>query len=257
MINLNKMSQYIDPKLLELFALNKPFTQNLTKWQDDRLKDKYDHNYFEYSAQPSEEEFQKAFTYQKERGDNFIKLEGNFPLKNSFGMEEGITLTMTLKEDRPEWKTNPNVRIATPTIEELEEIELKHYGEIYGRDFTIRNIRRNYEKLNYIGAYLDETLVGACYYFAVDGVACFDGLLVDTDYRGRYIATTIIKEVVKRTLGNVLFLHADDDDTPKEMYEKMGFEVINKVYEYSCSDLSEMSINEKGGLNNPSLTNGI
>lgn len=243
MSSLNKLSQYIDKRMVEIFALNIPFTANLTKWQDDRLKDKYDHNYFEYSSQPSEEEFQKAIAYQKESGNNFIKLEGNFPLKNSFGLEESITLTMTLKKDRPEWKPNSDVRIATPTIEELEGIELKHYGEIYGRDFTIRNIRRNYEKLNYIGAYLDDKLVGACYYFAADRAACLDGLLVDTDYRGKYIATTIIDEVVKRTQGNILFLHADADDTPKEMYEKMGFDVVNRVYEYFCSDLSEILIN--------------
>lgn len=243
MINLKTQSRMIEHKMATLFCVNKLFTRNLNKWEDNDLKDKYDHNYFEYSAQPSKEEFQKAFAYQKERGDNFIKLEGNFPLKNSFGIEEGITLTMALKEDRAEWKTNPDVRFDVPTIEELEEIELKHYGEIYGRDFTVRNIRHNYEKLNYIGAYLEERLVGVCYYFVADGAACFDGLLVDTDYRGKYIATTIIEEVVKRTQGNVLFLHADANDTPKEMYEKMGFEVVDKLYEYCCGDLNEISIN--------------
>lgn len=243
MTRLSMMSQYIDKKMLELFALNKPFTPNLTKWQDDRLKDKYDHNFFEYSAQPSKEEIQKAIACQKENGDSFIKLEGNSPLENSFGIEEGITLTMALNEDRPEWKTNSDIKFATPTIEELEEIELKHYGEIYGRDFTVRNIRRNYEKLNYVGAYLDKKLVGACYYYDADGVACLDGLLVDTDHRKRYIASAIIAEVVKRTPGSVLFLHAADDDTPKEMYEKMGFIVVNKVYAYFCSDFSEISIN--------------
>ena len=245
MRNLSQLSQSLEQKMLELFAVNQPFSQNLTKWQDDGLKDKYDHNYFEYSARPSEEEFQKALDYQKDRGDNFIKLEGRFPLKDSFGMEGGIILTMALKKDRPQWKTNADVRIATPIIEELEEIELKHYGEIYGRDFCIRNIRHNYEKLTYVGAYLNEKLVGACYYFSADGATCFDGLIVDADYRGKYIATTIIAEVVKRIRGNVLFLHADDDDTPKEMYEKMGFEAVGKVYEYSCTNLSEIAIKEK------------
>lgn len=68
---MNKKAKYIDRKMLELFASNKPFTQNLTKWQDDILKDKYDHN--------------------------FIKLECDFPLKNSFGIEEGITLDNEIK----------------------------------------------------------------------------------------------------------------------------------------------------------------
>lgn len=29
-----------------------------------------------------------------------------------------------------------------------------------------------------------------------------------------------------------MFLHADADDTPKEMYGKMGFETIDQMYEY-------------------------
>ena len=29
-----------------------------------------------------------------------------------------------------------------------------------------------------------------------------------------------------------MFLHADADDTPKEMYRKMGFESVDELYEY-------------------------
>lgn len=243
MINLKTQSRMIEHKMATLFCVNKLFTRNLNKWEDNDLKDKYDHNCFEYSAQPSKEEFQKALAYQKERGDNFIKLEGDFPLKDSFGIEEDITLTMALKTERPEWKINSDITFAEPSVEELEEIELKHYGEIYGRDFCTRNIRHNYEKLPYIGAYLNGKLVGACYYFSTEGATCFDGLIVDTDYRGKYIGTSIIAEIVKREQGNQVFLHADANDTPKEMYEKMGFEVVDKLYEYCCGDLNEISIN--------------
>ena len=34
----------------------------------------------------------------------------------------------------------------------------------------------------------------------------------------------------------------NEDDTPKEMYEKMGFETVDKLYEYTCLDLGRLSV---------------
>ena len=63
------------------------FSEHLTKREDNELRDKYDHNAFCYSGQPSEDEVRAALAYQKERGDTFLKLEGYEPLANAFGME--------------------------------------------------------------------------------------------------------------------------------------------------------------------------
>lgn len=222
----------LERKMVELFSKPKPFSPHLTKWEDNTLPDKYDHNSFVYCGQPSEEEWQRALQYQRDRGDSFIKLEGDEPLSHSFGLEQGICLTMAFSGSPSNWKTNKNLIFKKPTIKELETIEIKHYGESYGVDFCRRNIQRLYGKLHYIGAYFDEKPVGIVYYYAENGYACFDGLLVDRDYRQQAIGTSLIAEIARRVPEHVLILHADADDTPKEMYEKMGFQEVARQYEY-------------------------
>ncbi|MBO4331187.1 MAG: GNAT family N-acetyltransferase [Oscillospiraceae bacterium] len=230
-----------EERLISLFSERRPFSEHLAKWEDKLLPDKYDQNFFEYSGQPTKEEFAKAVQYQKELGAGFIKLEGNAPLADSFGIEAGVTLTMTLKSDGAGWKTNPSLSFRTPPIKELEKLDVSYSGPLYGEDFSRRNIRRLYEKLTFHGAYLDEYLVGACYSFSSDGLTCIDGLIVDEAHRKKYIATSLIAHIKRSFPGTVLFLHADEDDTPKEMYKKMGFEITDRLYEYLCTDIGKMA----------------
>ena len=232
--------------MARMFSISRPFSDHLTKWEDDALPDKYDHNCFEYSAQPSADEFQRALAYQRKKKANFIKLEGDFALTDMFGLDAGVTLTMVLQETRTAWKINDALQFHTPSFSDLEALEVKHYGPVYGEDFSHRNIRRLNEKLDYIGAYTDNRLAGACYIFRTkpsrshNHLTCIDGILVDTDYRNRYIATSLIAHVRQLYAEDMIFLHADEEDTPKDMYCKMGFAVVDKLYEYTCSDVVKL-----------------
>ena len=100
------------------------------------------------------------------------------------------------------------------------------------------------EKLTYLGAYLGGKLAGDCYIFASDGYVCMDGLLVDEDFRHQYIAMTLMKHIAEKAQerGEILYLHADSEDTPKELYAKMGFQAVDKLYEYLCTDFSKLKI---------------
>lgn len=229
-------TRLVEEKMARIFSEKKRFSDHLYKWEDSLLPDKYDHNCFEYTGQPTKEEYQKALEYQKNRGDIFIKLEGDHPLSNSFGLEMDITVTMELK-NRSSWTRNHSVRFAVPTLEEMERIEVKHFGPIYGESFTRRNVRRLYHKLQYHGAYLNHVLAGACYSFPSDGMTCIDGLIVDEAFRHQYVATSLIAHIADISPGSTLFLHADEMDTPKEMYLRMGFEIIDLLYEYCKTDL--------------------
>lgn len=235
-----------DEKFYRLFSTFHAFSEHLTKREDSELRDKYDHNAFCYYSQPSADEVRAALAYQKERGDTFLKLEGYEPLANAFGMECEETLTMVLppETDIRSWKTNPDVSIKAPDADQLEQHELKYYGPLYGDDFTVRNNRHLREKLTYLGAYLDGKLAGDCYIFASDGYVCMDGLLVDEDFRHQYIAMTLMKHIAEKAQerGEILYLHADSEDTPKELYAKMGFQAVDKLYEYLCTDFSKLKI---------------
>ena len=232
-----------------IFSVKRSFSDHLKRWEDNELPDKYDHNCFEYSAQPTREEFERALEHQRERGDKFIKLEGDFPLADDFGLSAGVTLTMRLFGSADDWKVNDQIQIKNPRYKDIKEIELKHFGRAYGEDFTVRNMDRLFEYLDYRGAYIGDKLVGAYYFFSSDGYTCVDGLIVDEEYRHRYIATTLLKHAVSEAAGNVVFLHADMDDTPKEMYEKMGFREVDRLYEYLSVDLE--SLPHSGGSTRP------
>lgn len=236
----------IDERFTALFSVSRPFSEHLTKREDDQLRDKYDHNSFFYSGQPSVEEVRAALAYQKARGDAFLKLEGHEPLGNAFGLEGDSTLTMVLPKDADisGWKINSEVSIRTPDFDELEQHELRYYGPLYGEDFTVRNNHRLREKLTFLGAYWDGQLAGSCYIYPSGGYVCMDSLLVGEEFRHRYIATTLIRHVAEtaQKRGEVLYLHADPDDTPKDMYAKMGFQVTDKAYEYLCTDFSKLKL---------------
>ena len=232
-------TRIIEEKIRQLFSVKKPFSEHFSKWEDDLLPDKYDHNCFEYSAQPSKEEFRKALDYQKNLGASFIKLEGDAPLDDDFGLEKSITATMVLKNKACQWKQNSDLVFRAPTLPELTDIEVKHYGKVYGEDFCRRNMARLFDKFTYHGAYIGNHLVGACYSYTDDNMTCIDGLIVDEDFRKQYIATSLIAHIKELHPNDTLLLHADMEDTPKDMYIKMGFEIVDKLYEYSCQDLSK------------------
>ena len=225
-----------------LFSSERPFSAHLTKWEDPLLPDKYDHNCFFCSGQPEKEEFAAALAYQRDRGAPFLKLESDAPLQNSFGLEESVTLTMTLRSACDGWRQNPRVTFGTPTLPEAEALEVRHYGPVYGEDFTRCNLRRLFGALTYHGAYLDGRLAGMCYTFEHEGCVCLDGLLTDETCRGQGVATTLLRRLAKQNEGKLLFLHADADDTPRRMYEKLGFCETDKLYEYLCTELGALTV---------------
>ena len=220
-----------------IFSVRRSFSEHLKRREDNELPDKYDNNCFEYSAQPTQEEFENALAFQRERGDTFIKLEGRFPLENDFGLSSDVTLTMQLLGSTDDWIANDEIEIKEPRYKDILEIELKHFGQVYGEDFTRRNAGHLHEYLDYRGAYLDEKLVGAYYFYSSNGYTCLDGLIVDEDCRHRYIATALLKHAVNEAAGNVVFLHADAYDTPREMYEKLGFREADRLYEYLSAEI--------------------
>lgn len=230
-----------------LFSTCAPFSAHLYKWSDAALPDMYDHNAFFLTDAPEAAELDAAAAYQRANGLGFLKLESRLPLAPSqqerLGLEEGTTYTMALApERRRTWKRNPNVEIRDLKQYDIQSdllaIELANYGSVYGEDFVARKLLRYAQaarecpRLHYYGAYLDGRIAGACYAFAADGYTGMDGLIVDPAARKQYVATTLLSGVIE-ALGGEAYLHADADDTPRFMYERMGFCLADVLYEYN------------------------
>ncbi len=229
-----------------IFSEEYRFSEHLYKQSDAKLPDMYHHNAFITDGIPTEEELTAAERLQKENGQKFFLIKSKEPLPSvlirQFGLEEDITDTMLLQEHYFEkWKCNPSVIVIDRKDSDIENdilsTELKNYGSAYGVDFVKRKMRRylemseKYDGFHYFGAYIDDIIAGACYAFCTENVICIDGLVVNKEFRKQYVATTLLSHIVK-TLGDKIFLHADANDTPKHIYERMGFHTIESMYEY-------------------------
>lgn len=233
----------------QLFSQKRAFSEHMEKWQDDDLYDMYDHNQFvPLLDDPTGKELEQAIAYQRQLGRGFLKIDTREKLDEAlikcFSLEECCTETMLLrnkKENMARWKSNPDVIIydsaSGDVLADLLKIDIETFASDYGEDFIRRRDARYVKKameipgFHYYVAYLDGKPAGACYAYAIDGYVVMDALVVREAFRKRYVATTLMKHIASQ-FKEEMFLHADADDTPKEMYRKMGFETVDELYEY-------------------------
>ena len=232
-----------------LFSQKCAFSEHLEKWQDDDLYDMYDHNQFvPLLDDPTDKELEKAVAYQRQLGRGFLKIDTREKLDEAlterFSLEECCTETMLLRNKQKNieaWKCNPDVVIhdsaSSDVLADLLQIDIETFASDYGEDFIRRRDARYVKKametpgFHYYVAYLDGKVAGSCYACAIDGYVVMDALVVREAFRKRYVATTLMKHIASQ-FKEEMFLHADADDTPKEMYRKMGFETVDELYEY-------------------------
>ena len=232
-----------------LFSQKCAFSEHLEKWQDDDLYDMYDHNQFvPLLDDPTDKELEQAIAYQRQLGRGFLKLDTREKLDEAlterFSLEECCTETMLLRNKQKNieaWKCNPDVIIhdsaSSDVLADLLQIDIETFASDYGEDFIRRRDVRYVKKAmetpgcHYYVAYLDGKVAGSCYACAIDGYVVMDALVVREAFRKRYVATTLMKHIASQ-FKEEMFLHADADDTPKEMYRKMGFETVDELYEY-------------------------
>ena len=232
-----------------LFSQKCAFSEHLEKWQDDDLYDMYDHNQFvPLLDDPTDKELEQAIAYQHQLGRGFLKIDTREKLDEAlterFSLEKCCTETMLLQnkqENIEAWKCNPDVIIhdsaSSDVLADLLQIDIETFASDYGEDFIRRRDARYVKKametpgFHYYVAYLDRKVAGSCYACAIDGYVVMDALVVREAFRKRYVATTLMKHIASQ-FKEEMFLHADADDTPKEMYRKMGFETVDELYEY-------------------------
>lgn len=229
-----------EESFIRLFSSKFKFSKNLIKYEDDRIFDMYDHNYFKHNSKTSLDEVIEAYQFQYDNYFDYLKLISknrlNTKVVKALDLEEDTILTMLFVGNTSSFKTNKNIKIKRITLKDLNKIELKHYGKIYGEDFIKRRNKEflRVSKLNpnfiYYGVYINNKIVGECHAYTYKNYTCIDSLLVDDKYRNKYIATSLLKHIIDKS--KYVYLHADNDDTPKDMYRKLGFKTIDKSYEY-------------------------
>ena len=212
----------------------------------------YDHNLIELKISLNDEENKKIILDETKRRESsgFCKIKINnmseellysFSGKKAEIEHLGIYLCNTDKIFS--WKEVENCEIKEISdenmIDELVKIELAENNGRAPEDFCVRRVQRMGKV--YIGknsckaymCYYNGIPVGYCELIIDDKTAKIENLLVDPKYQRKGIGTTILKYLVNKAIlegAEIVYLNADEEDTPKDMYLKLGFKKIYDLY---------------------------
>lgn len=239
----------------QVFCTPFDFSEVFNKNEDDLIMLMYCHHQFITKKDAiNESDIKDAIAYQKEHDCNFLEIDSRFPLSKSlaeaFKLEESVTLTMVNTHPKESlsvhFHVNPKVVIKDVQMDDIEKdilaIYLKNYQDDYGEAFIKQFVSafsmkaREDKRLHYLGAYLQGEICGYCYYFDDGKYKVLDGLTVNEESRHQYVASSLISHIISAS-DSMMYLHADKDDTPQEMYRKMGFEEVDVLYEYLRMEL--------------------
>lgn len=222
-------------------------TKSFIRYFDDSLINMYDHNYFKVED-INEDILKDIYKIKQERKENFIKISSSNRLKDKLdpSFEEEIDLSMvSTREIKPknalEGLSFSFIDNNEEYLEELIDIEIEGYAESYGEEFCRRRWIRYFKEvkedkgLNIVLALYKDKVVGYAYIYSNNEVVQLDGLEVKKEYRHKGIATSLFS-FVSSYFSKPIYLHADNEDTPKEMYLKLGFISIRKEYSYLLLD---------------------
>ncbi len=123
--------------------------------------------------------------------------------------------------------------VDSKTIEdslEVEYLETRKWGE----DFAKRKIERFGKVYSSDGVcpyvcYFDGKPVGVCEFFRDGSYVKFESLSILKEYRERGFATQMFRKMMEDAFDmgvENVYLIAEESDMPKEMYRKMGFEIV-------------------------------
>jgi len=137
-----------------------------------------------------------------------------------------------------EAEPRPKVAVEEVTGGELDPAWTE---DIRGRDFArgrddvvqqlvdLKRVVADAVPTRYFAARVEGAIASYCELYARDGVAQIESVLTVEPYRGRGLASAVVRRALdeaRRAGAAFVFLQADRDDWPKELYRRLGFEEI-------------------------------
>jgi predicted GNAT family acetyltransferase len=85
----------------------------------------------------------------------------------------------------------------------------------------------------WFAAFVDGEPVSVGELYVSGDIAQIEDLATLTAYRNRGLASAVVLRAVEEARGaELVFLIADDDDWPKELYGRLGFDPIGRTYSF-------------------------
>ena len=224
-------------------AVKERFNENLYRWYSDVRPNHYNSNFFTPISDLTRQDVLSAVAFQKQRGINEVMFSTNRPVApncmEGFECVEYSAYVMAMLADRSHlWQTNESVEIRdiqtadiSADILDVSEVPQQHQEAAYRNMKMVLEVAKTHPEYHWLCAYQDGKRVGTAYAVEHNGFVEMDDLWVAEEFRHQRIATTIMKYIADH-LGGIVYLHAAANATPKDMYAKMGFEILETIYEY-------------------------
>lgn len=224
-------------------AVKEQFNDNLYRWYSGVRPDHYNSNFFTPISDLTRMDVLAAVAFQKHRGINEVMFSTNYPvdlsIMDGYDCVEYSAHVMAMLSDRSHlWQTNEGVEIRdiqthdiSADILDVSDVPQQHQEAAYRNMKMVLEVAKTHPEYHWLCAYKDGKRVGTAYAVEHNGFVEMDDLWVAEEYRHQRIATTIMKHIVDH-FGGIVYLHATANATSKDMYAKMGFEIVETVYEY-------------------------
>ena len=122
-------------------------------------------------------------------------------------------------------------------VEDILYCDLQHDEEEIGKDFCTRRCYRrgkvyiSDEGVNSYVCYHNGDIIGNCDLFMFNGIAKIEDFAVIPSYQRKGYGTAILQALIDIAIkenAHTVYLVTDEDDTAKEMYQKIGFKKIGE-----------------------------
>jgi len=104
---------------------------------------------------------------------------------------------------------------------------------------TFRAVLRDRAGARFFGARIDGELASACELYLHDGAAQIEDVNTLEAFRGRGLARQVVTAAAARAHAagaDLVWLIADDNDWPKELYAKLGFGRVDTFWQFTLVD---------------------
>ena len=223
------------------------------RYRDDLIPDMYYHNYTLVLDAMDEQALAALITteiaYNKAAGKHYCLIRSLVPVGDSIVAKlpqapEVSTAGYYVLDASTYTKTKPNanchvLRVDKPEIlEDLLWLDLEHDGQALGVDFCTRRVYRReeiYLSNEGVDAYIcynDGQPVGSCSLFIHGDTAKIEDFAVLPAQQRKGFGTALLNTLIEIALAQgatLFYLEADEGDTAKEMYQKIGFVKVDEL----------------------------
>jgi len=228
--------------------------EDFVQYSDALLPDMYKHNFIAVRKTVEPDKIRdllgRALSEAKAQKTSFLRAElpagQDYPdvvLDFPGAVREHLGVYLYPSDDVPDWNVRDDCTVkkieTEEMVEQLTQLDLVHDRISCGEDFCIRRTHRR-GQVYLSGAacssylcYLDGVPVGNCDLFVHGDTAKIEDFAVLPDYQHKGIGTAILKHMISAAIedgAKVIYLCASEDDTPREMYRKLGFQKVMNFY---------------------------